>query len=829
MRRFFLLFVVLFSLGVLVGSVSAMTSSDPFPVHASMRPNVEFWKKIYSEYPSTQGVLHDINNLNIIYEVVELEPHGPGSSRVNSERIKKAKDRYLTLLDKFARGEAPATQFESRIYAMFGPNPKRQDFCQARDGMRCQTGQKDRFLAGVKRSGKYLERIKDIFRSQGLPEDLAYLPHVESSYNYEAYSKFGAAGIWQFTRSTGQRFMQVDYVVDERRDPIAASYAAARFLKENHELLGSWPLALTAYNHGPNGMLRAKKEKGSYARIFDEYDGDRFKFASRNFYSEYIAACHVAKNYKHYFGNVNVDQPVLYHTIEMEGYAPLATICNFFHIGKDEVKKVNPALRPPVFDGQKHIPKGYRLRLPGHSQKMARMSLALPSSLFERGQKRSNFYRVQRGDTAGKIAKRHNVSINELAAANGLSRRATIYVGQNLRIPAGEEKSTMLASATSNSKRSPAVPTMAILKEKVLAKATAQEKSSSPVVGSLAKWRPRGNPHGLIAAREEETPLPSLVARAEKKVVEPLEIPVPAASEEEVAVPDEMPAFAQAEMVAVDMSEIEPPMVVAEVAQQPLSVLEGLVEFVLPAQEVDAELLSELAEESPENSVLAENEVLAMASDAVAEEEPVGGELEVAEAVEGFETIEAAEVVNPLVLVGNFDVSKMKTVKGTATGTIRVEVEETLGHYADWLEIPTQNIRRLNSYRYGKPIQYGQKLKLPFAKVSKEDFEERRYLYHKEMVEDFFVAYKIEGDKTYRVKKGDNLWTLCHDDFDLPFWLIKQYNSNFDFHALRLGSEIKVPLVSKIDSDSQIAEVNPGSLPEKPLAKRISAKKLATQ
>ncbi|MBU0682151.1 MAG: LysM peptidoglycan-binding domain-containing protein [Proteobacteria bacterium] len=806
-----------------------MASSEPFPIHASMRPNVEFWKKIYSEYPSTQGVLHDSNNLKIIYEVIELEPHGPGSSRVNSERIKKAKDRYLSMLDKFARGQAPSTQLECRIYDMFGPNPKREEFRQARDDIRCQTGQKDRFLAGVKRSGKYLERIKDIFRSQGLPEDLAYLPHVESSYNYEAYSKFGAAGIWQFTRSTGQRYMQVDYVVDERRDPIAASYAAAKFLKENHDLLGSWPLALTAYNHGPNGMLRAKKEMGDYARIFDEYDGKRFKFASRNFYSEYIAARHVAKNYRLYFGNVNVDKPVIYHSIELEGYAPMASICNFFHVGMDEIKCVNPALRSPVFDGQKHIPKGYRLRLPGHSQKMARMSSVLPASLFERGQKRSNFYRVQRGDTAGKIAKRHNVSINELAAANGLSRRATIYVGQNLRIPAGDEKSTMLASASGNSKRSPSVPTMAILKEQVLAKATAQEKSSSPVVGSLAKWRPRGNPQGLIAAREEETPPPSLVARAEKKVVEALEIPLPAAPEEQVAVLDEIPALAQAETVVVDISEIEPPMVVAEVAQQPLSVLEEIVEFVLPAPGVEAELVSELAEDPRENLVLAEDEVFAMASDAVEEEEGVGAEVEVAEAVESFETIEAAEVVNPLVLVGNFDVGKMKTVKGTATGTIQVEVEETLGHYADWLEIPTQNIRRLNSYRYGKPIQYGQKLKLPFAKVSKEDFEERRYLYHKEMVEDFFVAYKIDGDKTYRVKKGDNLWTLCHDDFELPFWLIKQYNSNFDFHALRLGSEIKVPVVSKVDSDSQVAEVNPGSLPGKPLAKRISVKKLAIQ
>ncbi len=445
MSRFLHLFFVvfLFHLGI-VPPLSAMTSRDPFPVHASMRPNVEFWEKIYSEYPSTKGVLHDSNKLGIVYEVIDLQPHGHGSSRANRKRIKRVKERYRAMLDKFARGLPPATRAERRVYSMFGPNPKRHEFRQAREDIRCQTGQKDRFLAGVKRSGKYLARIKDIFRRQGLPEDLAYLPHVESSYNYEAYSKFGAAGIWQFTRSTGRRFMQVDYVVDERRDPIAASYAAAKFLKENHALLGSWPLALTAYNHGPNGMLRAKKEKGSYARIFDEYDGKRFKFASRNFYSEFIAARHVAKNYRRYFGNISLDQPVLYHTVEMEGYVSAARIAKFFHVGVDEIKRVNPALRPPVFSGQKLIPQGYRLRLPGHSQKMARLSAALPSSLFEKRQKRSKFYRVQRGDTAGKIASRHRVSLTDLVAANGLSRRATIYVGQNLRIPASGEKATWL-------------------------------------------------------------------------------------------------------------------------------------------------------------------------------------------------------------------------------------------------------------------------------------------------------------------------------------------------------------------------------------------------
>lgn len=795
MRRLCLVFFSVFSLVVLACPVLAKVGRDPFPVHASMRPNVEFWKKIYAEYPSTKGIIHDSKNLKIVYQVIDLKPHSHGSRRINKKRIKKAKKRYESMLEKFARGKAPATQAERRVYAMFGPNPKRHAFRQAREEIRCQTGQKDRFLAGLRRSGKYLDRIKDIFRSKGLPEDLAYLPHVESSYNYEAYSKFGAAGIWQFTRSTGRRYMQVDYVVDERRDPIASTYAAAKFLNENHDLLGSWPLALTAYNHGPNGMLRAKKQKGSYVRIFDEYAGKRFKFASRNFYSEFIAARHVARNYRRYFGNISLERPVVYHTAEMAGFVSVANICKFFHVDVDEIRRVNPALRPPVFNGQKHIPKGYRLRLPGHSQKMARISSALPLSLFEKRQKRSKFYRVQRGDTAGKIARRHNVSLSHLALANGLSRRSTIYVGQNLRIPGVGEKATVVASASRgrSGKVRRAEPTMATLKKKVLAKASAQESANSPMRG-LAKWRPNGNPNGLIAARDDGSSPSLLVAKAEKRIVEPEVVTV----------------VAQVENLVVDVPGSAQPVASDETQASPL-LSKDVVGLVVAPPKVEEEVVAELEEGVGTEDLVVAQDGLEPEIDEVVAEAP------------------AVEAVNPLVLVGNFDVTKVKSVKGSVTGTIQVEVEETLGHYADWLGIPTRKIRRLNRYRFGRPIQYGQKLKLPFAKVSKDDFEERRYLYHKELVEDFFVAYRVDAEKSYRIKKGDNLWRLCHDEFELPFWLIKQYNADFDFHALRLGTEIKVPVVSKIVSDSEVAQVLPAVLQSGTLVKNISPKKMVSQ
>ena len=142
------------------------------------------------------------------------------------------------------------------------------------------------------------------FRDRGLPEDLAYLPHVESSFNTHAYSKYGAAGMWQFMRATGRRFLKVNYVVDERLDPLTATRAAAQLLKDNHKLLGTWPLAITAYNHGEVGMQRAVRKMGTkdIVAIIERYKGRSFGFASRNFYPQFLAARRVARSWRAHFG-----------------------------------------------------------------------------------------------------------------------------------------------------------------------------------------------------------------------------------------------------------------------------------------------------------------------------------------------------------------------------------------------------------------------------------------------------------------------------------------------------------------------------------------------
>ena len=238
---------------------STPSAEDRFPAYEAIQPNVSFWIKIYSTYPTTRAVVHDSVDLGVVYEVIKLKPHGvPGARKTNRQRMKRARARYRDLLKRLAADPRTQNPEARRVAALFGPDAGARTFQRAAGRVRCQIGQKDRFRAGLVRSGAYIEEIRSILRAYGVPQDLAYLPHVESSFNPKAYSKFGAAGIWQFTRSTGKRFMTVGYEIDERRDPIRATHAAARLLKENHDRLGTWPLAITAYNHGASGVHRAK-------------------------------------------------------------------------------------------------------------------------------------------------------------------------------------------------------------------------------------------------------------------------------------------------------------------------------------------------------------------------------------------------------------------------------------------------------------------------------------------------------------------------------------------------------------------------------------------
>ncbi len=421
----------IFLLSLLPQTALSAAANPDFPLYPAIRDNVRFWKDVYTKHSLSTAVIHDKNDLSVIYEVVRIHDERlPGAKKGNKELLDRKKARYAAILKKLSRS-APATGEERRIAALFsGRNPSRR-MALAAESIRAQTGQKERFTEGVVRSGAYMAAIKQIFRSYNLPEDLAYLPHVESSFNTKAYSKLGASGIWQFTYSTGKNYLYIDQAVDERGDPIAAAHAAAKYLKNSYNHLGTWPLALTSYNYGTAGMKRALQEKGSYERIFREYDKGHFKFASRNFYSEFLAALESAKEMDRN-PSIRLDRPVPTRTVTLKNKTGIHQISNRFGVSSKTLECLNPALRPSVFSGQQHIPKGYVLHLPAPAGK-AQTTIA--ASRNTAAKKTGNLvHRVKKGDTLSALARKFGVSPLALTKANGIDN-GIIRIGQVLQVP----------------------------------------------------------------------------------------------------------------------------------------------------------------------------------------------------------------------------------------------------------------------------------------------------------------------------------------------------------------------------------------------------------
>lgn len=413
---------------------SAEAAANVFPEYTSLKKSIAFWEKIYSTHSVNSAVIHDREDLSKIYDTIRLLEKGlPESDRINKTAIKLTTKRYKKILTYLATGKKPRTPTEKKVFAMFSGPDARTQMTKAAENIRSQTGQKERFRDGVIRSGAYMADIRHIFTAKGLPTDLSYLPHVESSFHNGAYSKFGAAGMWQFTRSTGKQYMTINDAVDERRDPLLSAEAAARYLKNSYNLLGSWPLALTAYNYGTSGMLRAQKAKGSYVKIHAEYDEGHFGFASRNFYSEFIAAMRVAKKLEK-DPSITKDPRRSFRVFVLPGYMHVNNIKRHFKISVETIKDLNPAIRPSVYDGKRLVTKGYPLRLPDDNVTRQRIS-TVPKSFFASSQIQDSTYRVKSGDTASGIAYRHGITLKTLITTNHLDSNAKIFIGQKLRIP----------------------------------------------------------------------------------------------------------------------------------------------------------------------------------------------------------------------------------------------------------------------------------------------------------------------------------------------------------------------------------------------------------
>jgi membrane-bound lytic murein transglycosylase D len=364
------------------------STTGTFPVPSEIEDNVAFWRSVYAEWSRGQVAIHDDEHMGVIYEVLDL----PGLTRAGytteQKRFVQARTAYYKsrlegLEAKVRAGRSPSGSEEVLYDKLVDAGGKRAIY-GASDRVRCQRGLRERFRRGLEVSGRYDAKFREIFRSRGLPEDLAYLPHVESSFQPHARSSVGAAGMWQFTRGTGKIYMTVNGTVDERLDPVIAAEGAARYLSDAHRKLGSWPLAVTSYNHGQGGMKKAKAIYGDdIGTIVRSYKGPYFGFASRNFYSEFIAAREVASNPGKYFpGGVRYQAPLAEDRLVLRHSMPAPRVARHYGVSTFRLADLNMHWQGPARDGRANLPAGTTVWLPsGTLGRVARAPAPMPVML----------------------------------------------------------------------------------------------------------------------------------------------------------------------------------------------------------------------------------------------------------------------------------------------------------------------------------------------------------------------------------------------------------------------------------------------------------------
>ena len=657
---------------VLVPFAAAADTALPRP--AELEPDVQFWIRVYSEISTNEGFIHDQHRLSVVYDTLHFG--ADLSQRERERQVDAARQHYQDILRRLAGGTAPTDPDSLRVRALWGPDTSPATFALAADDVRFQLGQSDRFRAGLVRAGAWETHIAEVLANLGLPSEIAALPHVESSFDPSAYSKVGAAGLWQFIRSTGRRFLRIDGTVDERLDPFRETEAAAQLLSYNYRLLGSWPLAITAYNHGAEGMRRAREQLGTddIVRIVRDYHSPSFGFASRNFYVSFLAALSIAREPDHYFGGFERSPETAFHEVKMPQSSGATALARALGLDRDTLKSLNPALRPPVWSGQRPIPAGYVLRLPvtaarwspdllasrlrgaPTAETLAASARTAPSTAVASaravpvvatlavtpeapgpgtGAPGSQFYIVQGGDSVASIAATTGVAAGTLMALNSLRGPDYLYEGQPLRL-----------------------------------------------IGDA----PGPDPFGATALEPREDGEGQAAARPTVAFAPASPLPVPA--------------------------EIAPPPAAAASPD--------------PADPVDYSV--------------------------------------------------------------------------AADGSIRVVAAETLGHYADWLDLPVARLRALNHLQGRTPVLLGRRLRLEFDGVPPAQFEQRRRDYHARLQAAYFAAHRIAGTQVYIVRRGDSLWSITQRDETLPVWLLQQYNPDLDFNDLHPGTQLALPQVEENSS-----------------------------
>lgn len=278
-----------------------------FSIPAGMEARVQFWVDVFGRYSVRDAIVHDRKHPHRILATVSMR-------RGHQRERREIQERYRKLL-RDVQKTSSATEREKILQQFDGPLDRRWLQIPP-DDLRVFRGQTETFAKSLKRSRYYSRTVRRELADAGLPPLLIHLPHIESSYDPSARSNAGALGLWQLMPNTARQYIRVGGRSDERRDPERSTYAAAQFLHATHRSLRSWPLTLTAYNHGPSAMARAidRHDTADLGELIYRNENRRFGFAGANFYAKFLAAAHVGENNDFYFPEIDMEE-IITHTV----------------------------------------------------------------------------------------------------------------------------------------------------------------------------------------------------------------------------------------------------------------------------------------------------------------------------------------------------------------------------------------------------------------------------------------------------------------------------------------------------------------------------------
>jgi membrane-bound lytic murein transglycosylase D len=292
---------------------------------------------------------------------------------------------------------------------------------------------RDTFQKWLGRSTRYIPLMKQVLKEEGVPEDLIYLSMIESGFNPKAYSRAKAVGPWQFMEATGKRYgLKVDFWIDERKDIVQSTHAAARYLKELHQIFGSWYLAAAGYNAGEGKVLNAIRREKSRNFWQLAHEKKNFRSETTNYVPKIIAAAILAKD-PHKYGfakDIEFEKPLVWESVKIPGGVDLRAVAQVTGADPEVLQLLNAELRAGITPPD--LKDGYLFRVPPEKKdllisKVSELSRIQVASFIS--------HKIGRGENLGYIARRYKTNTATLLKLNSIRNPKALRVGQVIKVP----------------------------------------------------------------------------------------------------------------------------------------------------------------------------------------------------------------------------------------------------------------------------------------------------------------------------------------------------------------------------------------------------------